>query len=138
LQVLREIVDWNAVPYQWAVAGYMGAIDSGKTICGFLFGASVFLGYYAGEKAAGAPALQDDGRARAIASVKGLFQGFIERFGTTDCRLLTGCDFSQKTDVRRYFKEKIYEDTCYRQFDYVLRHCLVQLDRGHETKMEVK
>jgi len=128
LQVLREIMDWDAIPYQWATAGYMGAIDSGKTICGFLFGGSVFIGYLSGAKATEAPTLKDDCRARAIATVKGLFQGFIERFGTTDCGLLTGCDFSQKTDIRRYFKEKIYENTCFRQFDYVLRHCLAQLD----------
>jgi len=127
LQVLREIMGWDAVPYQWATAGYMGAIDSGKTICGFLFGGSVFLGYLSGAKAAEAPTLENENRARAIASVKGLFQGFIERFGTTDCRMLTGCDFSQKPDVGRYFKERIYENTCYRQFNYVLRHCLAQL-----------
>jgi len=128
LQVLRETVGWNAIPYQWAAAGYMGAIDSGKTICGFLFGGSVFLGYLSGAKATEAPTLEHDGRARAIASVKGLFQGFIERFGTTDCCMLTGCDFSQKTDARRYFKEKIYENTCYRHFEYVLKQCLAQLD----------
>jgi len=128
LQVLRDAVGWNSPPYQWAVSGYMGAIDSGKTICGFLFGGAVFLGYLSGANAIGAPVLEDPGRVRAIASVKGLFQGFIERFGTTDCRTLTGCDFSQKTDVRRYFNKKIYENTCYRQFDYVLKQCLAQLD----------
>ena len=127
MQVLREIMGWDAVPYQWAAAGYMGAIDSGKTICGFLFGGSVFLGYLSGAEAAEAPTMEDDRRARAIASVKGLFIGFIERFGTTDCRRLTGCDFSQRIDVRRYFKERIYEDTCYRQFEYVLRQCLAQV-----------
>jgi len=82
--------------------------------------------------AIGAPGLKDPGRVRAIASVKGLFQGFIERFGTTDCCTLTGCDFSQKTDVRRYYKEKIYQNTCYRQFDYVLRQCLAQLEAKEE------
>jgi hypothetical protein len=133
LQVLRENKAWDSIPYQWATAGYMGAIDSGKTICGFLFGGAVFLGYLSGAKAIGAPGLKDPGRARAIASVKGLFQGFIERFGTTDCCTLTGCDFSRKTDVRRYFKEKIYANTCYRQFDYVLRQCLAQVIPGVET-----
>jgi hypothetical protein len=123
---------WDAIPYQWATAGYTGAIDSGKTICGFLFGGCVFLGYLSGEKAAEAPTLESDARARAIASVKGLFQGFIERFHTTDCGKLTGCDFSRKTDVSRYFKEKIYENTCYRQFDYVLRQCLAQLEAKEE------
>jgi hypothetical protein len=121
---------WDSIPYQWATAGYMGAIDSGKTICGFLFGGAVFFGYLAGEKASDMPALKDPARIQAIATVKGLFQGFVERFGTTDCRTLTGCDFSQKRDVKRYFGEKIYENTCYRQFDYVLGHCLAQLNPG--------
>ena len=128
MQVLRETMGWDAAPYQWSAAGYMGAIDSGKTICGLLFGGSIFLGYLAGAKSPEGPTLENEDRARAIASVKGLFQGFVERFGTTDCRMLTGCDFSQKTDVRRYFKENIYENTCYRQFDYVLKQCLAQLD----------
>ena len=132
MQVLREIKGWDAAPYQWAVAGYTGAIGSGKTICGFLFGGSVFLGYLSGEKAVGAPTLENEARGRAIASVKGLFQGFIERFNTTDCCKLTGCDFSCKTDVSRYYKEKIYKDTCYRQFEYVLRHCLAQLEAKEE------
>ena len=133
MQVLREIMDWDAVPYQWSAAGCQGAIDSGKTICGLLFGGSIFLGYLAGAKSPEGPTLENEDRARAIASVKGLFQGFVERFGTTDCHKLTGCDFSQKADVRRYFREKIYENTCYRYFDYVLRFCLTQLEAQAET-----
>lgn len=133
MQVLRDAVGWNSTPYQWAVSGYMGAIDTGRTICGFLFGGAVFLGYLAGEKASDVPALEDPGRIQAIAAVKGLFQGFVDRFGTTDCHTLTGCDFSQKRDVQRYFGEKIYENTCYRQFEHVLEHCLAQLNPGQET-----
>jgi len=37
--VLREDTGWDATPYQWATAGYAGAIRSGKTICGVIFGA---------------------------------------------------------------------------------------------------
>jgi hypothetical protein len=133
LQVLRETMGWDAVPYQWSAAGYMGAIDSGRTTCGLLFGGSIFLGYLAGARADGEPTLENEDRAKAIASVKGLFQGFVERFGTTDCRMLTGCDFSQKADVKRYFSEKIYENTCFRQFDYVLRLCLMLLETRGET-----
>ena len=133
MQVLRETMGWDAAPYQWSAAGYLGAIDSGKTICGLLFGGSIFLGYLAGAKSPEGPTMENEDRARAIASVKGLFQGFVERFGTTDCRMLTGCDFRQKTDVRRYFREKIYENTCYRHFEYVLKLCLTQLEAQEET-----
>jgi len=126
-------VGWDPAPYQWATAGYTGAIDSGKTICGFLFSGAIFLGYLAGKNTIAAPADKDPARIRAIASVRSLFEGFIERFETTDCRTLTGCDFSQKTDAKRYFKEKIYENTCYHQFDYVLGQCLAQFNPGDGT-----
>jgi hypothetical protein len=112
------------MPYQWATAGYMGAIESGKTICGFLFGGAVYLGFHSGLRATAAPQVKDEKRKEAVTSVRNLFQGFIERFGDTDCKTLTGCDWSKKEDVKRYFKEKIYENTCYHQGEYVLTKCL--------------
>jgi hypothetical protein len=96
------------MPYQWATAGYMGAIESGKTICGILFGGAVYLGYLSGVDAAGAPEVKDPKRKQAIASVRDLFQGFIDKFGNLDCTTLTGCDWSKKEDINRYLKEEIY------------------------------
>ena len=120
LQVLRGVKNWDSVPYQWATVGYSGAINSGKTICGILFGATVYLGYLSGIDATGAPGVKDKNRKSAIASVRDLYQGFIEEFGDSDCKALTGCDWSRKEDVKRYRKEKIYKNTCYPQFEYVL------------------
>ena len=62
LQVLRENTGWDATPYQWATAGYMGAINSGKTICGVLFGGSIYLGFLNGKDSTNAPELKDEGR----------------------------------------------------------------------------
>ena len=124
LQVLRGVKKWDPIPYQWATVGYQGAIGSGKTICGFLFGGAVYLGYLSGLDAAGEPDVKDEKRIQAIASVRELFQGFNEKFGDTDCKALTGCDWSKKDDVKRYYKEKIYKNTCYHQFEYVLADLL--------------
>jgi hypothetical protein len=121
---LREDTGWDAAPYQWAAAGYMGAINSGKTICGVLFGASIYLGYRNGADSAAAPQPKDGKRLAAIKSVKELFNGFINRFGETDCSALTGCDWSKKEDIKRYYKTEIYKDTCFRQFEYALEKCL--------------
>jgi len=121
---MRETKGWDPTPYQWATAGYMGAIETGKTICGILFGGSVYLGYLSGINATEAPEIKDENRKEAIRSVRSLFWGFIERFGDTDCQALTGCDWSKKEDIKRYFKEKVYENTCYHQFEYVLDKCL--------------
>jgi hypothetical protein len=121
---LREDKGWDATPYQWATAGYMGAIDSGKTICGILFGGSIYLGFLNGKDATDAPELKDKRRLNAIKSVNELFKGFINQFGESDCKTLTGCDWSKKEDIKRYFKDQIYKDTCYRQFEYVVEKCI--------------
>ena len=114
---------WDATPYQWATAGYMGAIESGKTICGILFGGAIYLGFLNGIDSTDAPKLKDKGRLKAIKSVNELFTGFIDRFAETDCKALTGCDWSKKNDRKRYFKDEVYKNTCYRQFEYVIAKC---------------
>ena len=124
LQVLRDVKNWDPVPYQWATVGYQGAIESGNTICGILFGGAVYLGYLSGLGATGEPGVKDEKRTQAITSVRDLFQGFNEKFGDTDCKTLTGCDWSKKEDVKRYFKEKVYKNICYPQFEYVLADLL--------------
>jgi hypothetical protein len=106
------------------VAGYDGAIRSGKTICGALFGGTVYLGYLHGAGTEEAPAVGGERRARAIRAVGDLYAGFIERFGDTDCQTLTGCDLSKRRDVVRYIRQKTYEDTCYHYLAYVLAACL--------------
>ena len=70
-----------------------------------------------------APKLKDEKRLNAIKSVNELFKGFIKQFGDSDCKTLTGCDWSKKDDIKRYFKDKVYEGTCYPQFEYVIEKC---------------
>jgi len=131
---LREDTGWDATPYQWATAGYAGAINSGKTICGVLFGASIYLGFLNGMGATNAPELKDEGRLKAIKSVNELFNGFINRFAETDCTALTGCDWSKKEDINRYFKDEIYKDTCFRQFEYVIEKCIAEKSSVDKSK----
>jgi len=38
----------------------------------------------------------------------------------------TGCDWSKKEDINRYFKDEIYKDTCFRQFEYVVEKCIAE------------
>ncbi len=104
----------------------MGAINSGKTICGVLFGASIYLGFLNGINSSDPPKLNDEKRLNAIKSVNKLFKGFIDEFGETDCKKLTGCDWGKKEDIDRYFKTEVYKDTCYRQFEYVVENCIAE------------
>jgi hypothetical protein len=93
-----------------------------------LFGGATFLGYLHGANASSAPASDDPKRTQAIESVRELFQGFIEQFGDTDCRTLTGCDWSKPEDVKRYREEEIYKETCFRYFEYCLAKCVARRD----------
>lgn len=112
------------MPYQWATAGFEGAVKSGKTTCGILVGATIYFGCLNGIDATEAPGIKDKRRKKAIASVEDLFNGFAKRFGHTDCQTLTGCDWTKKEDAKRYFKEEVYKDTCFHQFEYVVEKCI--------------
>ena len=126
---MREDAGWDATPYQWATVGYSGAINTGKTICGILFGASIYLGFLNGIDSTDVPKPKDKRRLKAIKSVNELFNGFINQFGESDCKTLTGCDWRNKKDVKRYFKDQIYKDTCFRQFEYVIEKCIMEEPR---------
>ena len=123
---MRGVAGLDPVPCQWAAAGYEGAIVSGRTICGTLFGGTVFLGYLHGKDASQAPEFEDAARKAAISSVNGLFRGFLERFNDTDCQRLTGCDWSKKEDRERYMRDELWKHICSRFFEYVLEYCTQQ------------
>ena len=118
---------------QWAAAGYYGAINSGKTICGILFGATAFLGFMLGSDAEDAPRVKDAGRTDAIAAVNKLYRDFIVKFGETECKALTGCDFSRNGEADRYIRDQIFKETCFPQFEHVLSFCLDQIDVQTKT-----
>jgi hypothetical protein len=71
--------------------------------------------------------VKDAQRLRAIESVSGLFMGFIDKFGSNDCQTLIGCYYGKKEDRERFLSEKIYEGTCFPQFEFVLSHCISHL-----------
>lgn len=123
-------MDFSGVPYQWAAAGYQGAIGSrgSKTICGMLYGSTAFIGFLCGRGEVAEPAVEDPMRKRAIAAVNGLFSGFLERFGATECHALTRCDHSIPEEVDRFYKDEIYKESCLPQFEYVLSYCLDQIE----------
>ena len=66
------------------------------------------MGLFHGMNTSQAPQIQDKKRTLAIVSVKNLFQGFIERFGDTDCQTLTGCDWSKEEDRNRFNQEQSF------------------------------
>jgi hypothetical protein len=134
LHVLLEAEGLPAIPYQWAAAGYSGAAHSGKTTCGILFSATIFLGLMFGQDSDEVPTVQDEKRMNAIAAVNNLYKVFLAKFNETECKALTGCDFSIEEEGERYIREEMYKNTCYPQFEFVLSYCLDQLSIRKEGK----
>ena len=79
--------------------------------------------------------LNDEWRIKAIKSVNELFDGFINQFAGTDCTALTGCDWGKKEDIDRYFKDEIYKDTCFRQFEYAIEKCIADKSSVDNPRM---
>lgn len=93
-----------------------------------LYGSTAFLGFLCGRGESAEPAVEDPNRKRAIEAVNGLFTGFLERFGATECHALTQCDHSIPEEVDRFYSDEVYKESCLPQFEYVLSYCLEQID----------
>jgi len=128
--VLQIQMGWDDLPYQWVAAGYMGAINTGKTICGALYGATAFLGALHGDRGDAPSGANNARRMAAGAAVESLFRGFIDRFGATECLQLTGCDWTSDEDRARYDHERIYETRCAKYIAYALSVCLERAYRS--------
>lgn len=120
LQGLQEIWKIQNKGCSWATSGYLGAIISGQTTCGLLIGSVVAIGLKAGQEKECLPLEDLNARDRAVVEVAELYEDFQKEFGSTECRVLTGCDFSKTEDQKRYYEKEVYKSTCYKFFEYVM------------------
>jgi len=123
LQGLQAIWSLPTEGYSWAAAGYMGAIASGQTTCGLLIGSGVAIGLRCGQGKKGIPEKNETERNRAIGAVGHLYQEFLKEFGSSDCRTLIQCDFSDPNDRGRYIQDKVWKETCDVFLQFVMNKC---------------
>ena len=90
----------------------MGAIETGQTTCGLLIGSSVAIGLKCRNGRRGIPEEHPEDRDRAIAGVERLYRSFLEEFGSTDCRVLSGCDYSNPADIEHRRQNEDWKTTC--------------------------
>ena len=102
----------------------MGAISSGQTTCGLLIGSSMAIGLLCGQGKEGIPEEHESERNKAIYAVGKLYKDFIKEFGSTDCRTLINCDFSNQEDLNRYIQNKVWKNTCDVFLKFVMNKCM--------------
>ena len=116
--------------YSWATAGYMGAILTGRTTCGLLIGCSTAIGLKCGNGRAGVPEEHTPDRDRAIGAVESLYRDFLERFGSTDCHTLSGCNYADPEDVERRRQSEGWKETCDVFLEFVMTRCAEMAREG--------
>jgi C_GCAxxG_C_C family probable redox protein len=133
LQGLREALDLRSEVIPWVAAGYWGAIASGQTICGAIYGATAAIGFACGEKMAERSETERQARDRATTMTREFYQRFLKEFNRLDCRSLTGCDFGRPEEVKRYFGKQVWTDTCDKYLEFAIRTCY-ELEQEQKEK----
>lgn len=108
----------------------MGAILSGQATCGVLVGSSIAIGLLCGKNKDGIPEEHEAERNRAINAIGELYRDFLKEFGSTDCRTLSYCDFSNPEDIAQYIQSKGWEETCDKFLSFVIRRCIKMSEEG--------
>jgi len=124
LQGLQAMWDLPPKGYSWATAGYMGAISSGQTTCGLLIGSSIAIGLRYGQGKEGIPEEHEQERNKATHAVCELYSDFLKEFGSTDCKKLSHCDFSNPEELNRYIQNKGWKNTCDIFLKFVVNKCI--------------
>ena len=120
MQGLQEVWNLPRLNYAWATAGYGGAIRSGNTTCGLLIGSSIAIGLRCGQGKEGVPMEDEKAREKAIQEVHELYRSFIDQYGNTICSELINCDLGTSEGQVRYAEQKIYMNTCFKYFNFIM------------------
>jgi len=108
----------------------MGALATGRTTCGLLIGSSVAIGLRCGVGKRRIPEEHAPDRERAIAGVASLYRDFLKEFGSTDCRALSGCDYSNPEDIERRMLNEDWKQTCDVFLRFVMIRCAAMAREG--------
>jgi len=130
LQGLQALWDLPLEGYSWATAGYMGAILSGQTTCGLLISSSIAIGLRCGQGKKDIPEEHEGERNKAVRVVGELYRDFLKEFGSTDCKTLSHCDFSNPEDLSRYMQNKGWKNTCDVFLKFVMNRCVKMAEEG--------
>ena len=122
LQGLLKLWEIDQKILTWATAGYMGAIQSGKTTCGLLIGSSCAMGFRLGQNLNSIPEDTSKIRNKNIRMVKRFYKAFIKEFGSTECKELCKIDFSNPEDAANYLISQGWKSTCDIFLNWVMKY----------------
>jgi C_GCAxxG_C_C family probable redox protein len=84
-------------------SGFCGGIARTSGICGAVSGAIMAISIFCGRD------LPDEPIDKSYTPVKKLIEIFEDKFGSTNCRQLTGCDLGTEDGRKKYFAANMLE-----------------------------
>lgn len=130
LQALLDLWNLPVDTNSWATAGYLGAIGSGNTTCGLLIGSSIAIGLRCGQEIHGIPEQNEDAREKAIQAVNQLYNEFLTKFRSTDCKTLNKVDFRKGEEITEWMIKRGWKQTCDIFLNFTMRKCVSMVEDG--------
>ena len=62
----------------------------------------------------------EEARQKAIQEVGELYRSFVDQYGNTICNALINCDLGTPEGQARYAEQKIYMNTCFKYFNFIM------------------
>ncbi len=107
---------WEDV--RWAALPLGGGVGRSQALCGAISGGAMAIGMRLGQRGVERAELEDESRERTMEMVR----RFRERFGQVDCRELTGHDFNDPEEYRKWRESGLREETCVKYVSFVSRY----------------
>ncbi len=107
--VLLSTLELMGGEAEWAprvASGFGGGIGRTCQVCGAITGAVIAAGWARGRERAG------EGLDDLYSTVSSLMDGFVERFGTTSCRMLIDVDLADPEQQAKAGKEGVFAEQC--------------------------
>ncbi len=88
------------------------------------------MGLRSGQELKGIPEENDDARQTTINAVVELYDAFLEKFGTTNCKTLNQVDFRDGEQLTDWMIQKGWKKTCDIFLDFTMRKCTALTEEG--------
>ena len=88
-----------------------------------MIGSSIAIGLRYSQEKEGIPEEHKQERNKAIHAVSELYSDFLKEFGSTDCKTLSHCDWSNPEELSQYIQNKGWKNTCDIFLKFVVNKC---------------
>lgn len=129
---MQEAWDYPWEWVRWAALPLGGGVGKSQALCGAVNGGAMAIGLRLGQKGLARKKLEDEARKRA----KELIANFEETFGNVDCADLTGYDFNDPEEYKKWQDSKLREERCVKYVGWVAKYLIENETTDHAQQLQ--